>query len=53
MLATRLIKRPRRGWTWEVRDDDTGKLMARVSDDNFNSSNCGLANEQNCVGDLG
>jgi len=29
MLAIKLIKRPRRGWTWEVRDDDTGTLMAR------------------------
>ena len=28
MLAIKLTKRPR-GWTWEVRDDDTGKLMAR------------------------
>ena len=29
MLAIKLNKRPRRGWNWEVRDDDTGKLMAR------------------------
>jgi hypothetical protein len=28
MLEIKLTKGARRGWRWEVRDDDTGKLMA-------------------------